>query len=141
MTRVIPEIVSQHAEEAAFLWGQRAAAVRAPHYTLTDLARLEERLEAHLDGLRVNGEAGWELAKVADGPGGVFAAAVLAVEGSQEERVSFVLEKGAATPAAARGLVSALGWLPYERAQGVIRRASASDRLPLKRVGIAAAAA
>src|SRR5216684_1183404 len=127
MSQVIPEIVSQHAEEAAFLWLQRANAVHAPHYLLKDLVRLDDRVEAHLDGLRVNGDAGWELAKAADGSGGVFAAAVLAVESGKEDRVGFVLEKGVATPAASRGLVSGLGWLPYQRAKEVIQKLSVSD--------------
>jgi len=43
---IIEDIVSQHAEEAAFLWLLRDNAVRAPHYNLKDLADLEERVEA-----------------------------------------------------------------------------------------------
>src|SRR2546430_15909749 len=54
----ITEIVEQHAEEAAILWAQRDKAVLAPNYSLKDLARLDERVEAHLDGLRVAGESG-----------------------------------------------------------------------------------
>src|SRR5690242_4412825 len=45
-------VVGRHADEASFLWLLRDGAVRAPHYTLRDLARLDERVEAHLDGLR-----------------------------------------------------------------------------------------
>jgi hypothetical protein len=48
---VIESIVEQHAEEAAFLWLLRDAAVRAPHYSLKDLADIDERVEAHIDGL------------------------------------------------------------------------------------------
>jgi len=42
---IIEDIVSQHAEEAAFLWLLRDGAVRAPHYNLKDLADLEERVD------------------------------------------------------------------------------------------------
>jgi hypothetical protein len=35
---IIPSVVMQHAEEAAFLWLLRDAAVSAPHYSLADLA-------------------------------------------------------------------------------------------------------
>ena len=52
------DVVAQHAEEAAFLWIMRNEAVRAPHYTLKDLAKLDERVEAHLDGLRVADNSG-----------------------------------------------------------------------------------
>ena len=61
MNQIIPEIVTQHAEEAAFLWLLRDGAVRVPHYQLPDLAKLDGRVEAHLDGLRVNGDPGWEI--------------------------------------------------------------------------------
>ena len=40
---VITKIVSQHAEEAAFLWLLRSNAIRQPHYALKDLAKLDDR--------------------------------------------------------------------------------------------------
>ena len=78
---ILTEIVSQHAEEAAFLWLLRSNATRQPHYALKDLAKLDDRVEAHLDGLRVAGEGGWDLCKAALGNeenGEVFAASVMA---------------------------------------------------------------
>ncbi|HEY5911072.1 MAG TPA: hypothetical protein VJA21_10760, partial [Verrucomicrobiae bacterium] len=83
-------VVEQHAEEAAFLWTQRDRAVAAPNYRLKDLARLDERVEAHLDGLRIAGQFGWQLCQKAlqePGPGEVFAAAVLAFGGVDSERI------------------------------------------------------
>jgi len=74
---IITDIVSQYADEAAFLWLLHSNAIYQPHYGLKDLARLDERAEAHLDGLRVAGEPGWELCKAAledGGAGEVFAA-------------------------------------------------------------------
>lgn len=41
---VIPTIISQHAEEAAFLWILRKTAVRAPHYLPRELAKLDDRV-------------------------------------------------------------------------------------------------
>ena len=58
---IIEAIVDQHAEEAAFLWLLRDAAVRAPHYDLSDLFSLDDRVEAHIDGLRIAGDPGWEV--------------------------------------------------------------------------------
>ena len=47
MTKPIPAVVEQHAEEAAFLWILREGAVHAPHYALKDLRKLDLRVEAH----------------------------------------------------------------------------------------------
>jgi hypothetical protein len=49
-------IIEREAEDAAFLWIWRANYVRAPNVRLIDLVRLDERLDAHVDALRVSGE-------------------------------------------------------------------------------------
>jgi len=54
---VVEEIIEKHAEDTAYLWLQRDAAVREPHYSLADLARLDNRVEANIDGLRIAGDA------------------------------------------------------------------------------------
>ena len=48
-------IVSIHAQEAASLCETRTAQLRLPHVNLDALARLDERLVAHIDGLSVAG--------------------------------------------------------------------------------------
>jgi uncharacterized protein (TIGR02270 family) len=141
---VIESIVSRHAEEAAFLWLLRGRAVRAPHYSLAQLAELDERVEAHLDGLRVAGDFGWGLCRAGleEGlPGDLFAAAVLAFESGADDRINLVLEKGPTAPRRVQAVVSALGWVPYERARGVIDRLAGAGPVPLRYAGIAAAAA
>ena len=60
----IPHIIDQHAEEAAFLWLLRSNAVSAPHYDLDDLSGLDERVEAHIDGLRIAGDMLGRFAKL-----------------------------------------------------------------------------
>ncbi len=110
------EVVSQHAEETAFLWALRRRAVGEPHYSLEDLAALDERVDAHLDGLRVAGEVGWRFchANLANhGPGEVFALAVLAFGAGDRDRMLEALQIGCSSPATLPGLVSALGWLDY----------------------------
>jgi len=54
----IRDIVEEHLDEAAFLWTQRLAAVDSAASTVDEVAEgPEERLLAHLDGLRVGGAA------------------------------------------------------------------------------------
>src|SRR5690242_20160228 len=106
---IIAEIVSQHAEEAAFLWLLRSNAIYQPHYALKDLAKLDDRVEAHLDGLRIAGEEGWELCKAELGykqDGEVFAASVMAFESGIESRIQAVLNVVEQTPALSKGLIS-----------------------------------
>jgi hypothetical protein len=59
-TQVLSEVVSNHAEGTPFLWEVRSGAIYAPHFSLLDLARLDLRVEAHIDGLRVAGQDGVE---------------------------------------------------------------------------------
>lgn len=141
--RIIPEIVAQHAQDAPFLWLLRARAVNAPHYNVKDLARLDDRVEAHLDGLRIAGEPGWELCRKElswKEAGEVFMAAVLAIGNGDESQLYPVLSVAAKDPLLARGLVSALGWVDYQQAERHIRNLCASDASALRRVGVAAAA-
>jgi uncharacterized protein (TIGR02270 family) len=140
---IIEDIVTQHAEEAAFLWLLRDIAVYAPHYSLADLSELDDRVEAHLDGLRIAGDAGWEISKEALSireVGEVFAAAVLAFESGDETRIQEVLKVGSAAPELSRGIVSALGWLPYQKAEKHIKKLLTAESPNLRRIGIAACA-
>ena len=63
---ILPEIVRQHAEMAAFLWTVYDRALLFPdEYPEMDearIARFIERFEAHLDGLRVAGPEGQRIA-------------------------------------------------------------------------------
>lgn len=138
-------VIEQHAEEAAFLWLLRRQAARAPHYRLTDLAELDGRVEAHLDGLRIAGAAGWDacrrnLAEHGE-PGELFAAAALAFDGGDARRAALVLDAASASPALERAAVSALGWLPYERARPAIERLLAAEAAVARRIGLGASAA
>ncbi|MBI5718677.1 MAG: hypothetical protein HZC37_13420 [Burkholderiales bacterium] len=51
--RYIPALLARHAEDLAFLWGQRRAALGSRLYRLRELNELGERIEAHLQGLLV----------------------------------------------------------------------------------------
>lgn len=55
------DILEEHLEEAGFLYLQRRSALEDDAYDPDDLAALEERLLAHIDGLVVAGAEAWEL--------------------------------------------------------------------------------
>lgn len=113
-TPVIKPIIEQHAEEAAFLWLLRDAAVHEPHYSLKALAHLDERVEAHIDGLRIAGVDGWQICAAAlalEEPGELFVAAVLAFESDDGARIEEVIHAGMSSKKRWRALVSATGWL------------------------------
>lgn len=71
----IPRVLLQHAEDAASLWLIRRHAVSAPHFNLARLTQLDYRIEAHLEGLRLAGDAAWQICEEAlelGGAGEVF---------------------------------------------------------------------
>lgn len=139
----LKELYEEYAEEASFLYEQRQAAVRSPDYTLEELLELDERIEAHIDGLRIGGDAGWQIVKeqlALEEAGEVFTGAVLAFESADEQRISEVLEVATQSAELARGAISALGWLSYEQAQPHIQRLIESDEPMRQRIGIASVA-
>jgi uncharacterized protein (TIGR02270 family) len=140
---VIPAAIEQHAEEAAFLWSLRDTAALAPHYSLSELSHLDDRVDAHIDGLRIAGEAGGEICKEAlseDDTGAIFAAALLSFESCDENRIQTVIDAASVSVELSRGLISALGWLPYTEAERHIVRLLNSSSSALRRITIAASA-
>lgn len=50
---VVLHVLTQHAEEAAFCWLRRQEALWRPSYRCSHQQRLDQLLDAHLEGLRV----------------------------------------------------------------------------------------
>jgi len=102
---------------------------------------LDDRVEARIDGLRVAEEAGWELCREAlnhQEAGEGFAAGVLALESGDKAKVDVVLEAAVGPPELASGVVSAFGWVPFERTASVSSSLLAGSSPSLRRIGIAA---
>ena len=139
------EICEEHAQQAAFLWLLRDNAARDTAYDLAELAELDDRVEAHLDGLRLAGDAGWEacVALLADPEGGeVFGAAVIAVDRWDLRGVARVLDTFNDAPDLARGFVAALGWTPFDRVRRLLPGLLAGRSPPsLQWLGISACVA
>ena len=105
---------------------------------------MDNRIEAHIDGLRVAGEAGWALllmqAERHKEAGEVFAVGVLALESRDCARIKAVLAIAEAESEAARGFVSALGWVGPEVLKGTGRELLEAEGAFRRRLGIAACA-
>ncbi len=139
MSAVVPHILYQHFEDASFLWMQRERAVRSPQYNLTKLARLDERLDAHLDGLVEAGDAAWQVADElgTEEPGAVFRDSFLAFHGGDRGRIGAALDAGAAEEEFARAITAALARLPFERVSAVLDALAGASDTARRRIGLA----
>lgn len=136
---IIADIVEQHAEEAAFNWLLRDSALSEPHYSLADIAHLDDRVEANIDGLRIAGDAGWEICREAMGieePGEIFTAGVLAFESQVSERMDVMLDAVEEDVELQRALCSALGWIEFHQSAAPAKNILDADPAFLKRIGL-----
>lgn len=118
---IIPAVVSQHLEDVAALRGTRSVLLRSPHVELHRLARLDERLNAHIDGMRVAGDEGYRMAQCElERPwlGALFALAVLAVERGDTAQLHKLLSLAEALPETPRALASAMGFVSAPALRG-----------------------
>jgi len=102
---IVRSVIQQHADDAAILHATRSVLVRAGHAKLHHLLRFDNRLEAHLDGLRVAGRYAWrmcESALEAPSPSILFVGTVRAVEDGGQERLHRLFAIAAAIRARGR---------------------------------------
>lgn len=134
-------VLAQHGEDCAVLRNTRRVLVRAPNVRLRHLRRLDERLAAHLDGLRVAGADGLALALQAleqPGAGETFAAGVLLLEAGDDKRLRNLLALAQSLPEAWRGFVSAIGWVSAPLLRERVRDWLHAQDAFARRLGIAA---
>ena len=142
MSLILDDVIEEHAEEAAFLWQQRNAAVHAPDYDIEEITEADERVEAHLDGLRIGGESSWETSKDLgwELAGEYFAAMSIAIRLSRYDFVEEVLAAAEGDGEATRGIVSALGWVEPRQLNGLVKSLLLSDSPYRRMIGIGACA-
>jgi uncharacterized protein (TIGR02270 family) len=140
---IVPAILQQHVDDAAWLASSRMKLTRAPHPRLERILQFDRRLLAHLDGLTLAGEAGVALRETAlESPsaGAVFAVSVSALEHRDASRLDRSIALAQAVPSVREGLSSAFGWVERSRLQGTVADLLA-DRDGFRRgLGIAACA-
>lgn len=109
----VPAVVELHAGDASFLWGIRRKAVKSQKYRLRDLARADERVEAHLEGLEVAGADGWAMLMEdleLGLRGAIFAGGVWTMRLGDEGRFGAVLDSARSDRSSLDALVSGFGW-------------------------------
>lgn len=112
--RIVPDVVRQHAEQAAFFWAQRDTLMGDDPPDLDVVSGVDRRLEANLDGLRIAGPAAWPfiVAAYEDFPekGELFLYGWMAIEQNDGRRVAEAVEFSRQSEDDARGLIGALAW-------------------------------
>lgn len=147
---ILLDIVEEHLEEADFLWSHRQSALVDRHSTLHRLAEVEERLLAHLDGVVLSGEAGWELLSpklTEEETGETFAAGWVALASGRSQCVDTLLAAvSTAKGPVLAGIRQAFYHAPGQHvvplltrllsADGAAQRAVAIDALSFRRAAI-----
>ncbi|MER9300051.1 HEAT repeat domain-containing protein [Mesorhizobium sp. M0621] len=125
LRRIVPDVVRQHAEQAAFFWAQRDTLMEDDPPDLHVVAGIDRRLEANLDGLRIAGPAAWPfiVAAYEDFPekGELFLFTWMAIEQADKERISQAVEFGKVSNDNVRGSVGALAWHSPETIRPLVR--------------------
>jgi len=139
--RAYADIYQEYAENTAFLWLLRSNAVTDPSYNADDIAELEQRIDAQLNGLMTSMEISWpvcEEALIYEEAGEVFTAAVIAFRSNDIEKIKIAVSAGLLDDDTFKGLVSAMGWLPDSIVQLWISKFFSSKDLDHKYLALAA---
>jgi uncharacterized protein (TIGR02270 family) len=109
------DISEQFVVDASFLWLLRTNSVNQPHYYLEDLAKLEQRIDANLDGLMCNFELAWEICLSEldfEQAGEAFTAAIIAFRSRDVNKIKKVIDHAFCNNETFKGVISAMAWLP-----------------------------
>ena len=137
-------VLEEHVTDAAFLWHLRERAIRAPHYKLSQLALLDGRVIAHLEGLRAAGAGGIDQARFALrelDASTLFVMAYLAFRSHDRQTIRDVMAIALSDAALLDAAVGALAWQPLEALEETMSALSRSGRPEYRRMALAAYAA
>lgn len=139
----IPAMVDQHAEDAAFLWSRRRREINGPLLDEIDIGRIDQRLDANLEGLFASGEVAWASAsaRFSDYPEApeLFVMACLALHWGLEKPIAEVIESASALgETGIKGISGAIARTPREKLRPFVAKWLGSRETMLKCVGLAA---
>jgi len=138
--KLFSRITEQHVDDATFLWLLRSLAVTQPQHTCASIKKLEHRINNHLKGLVVTPKVAWELAWQAaefQEGGEAFILAMLAFSSENRQKTETAINFGMENPATFNGLLSALGWLPFDKIYAWLKHWLSSQNLAHRHLAIA----
>ncbi len=134
------EVYEQYITDASFLWVLRSIGLNQPHYSQSDIAELETRIEANLDGLMTSLDLSWEIClealEVAQA-GEIFTVAVVAFRSRDVEKIKTAVLAGIENEETNKGLISALAWLPEKTLDNWLHKFLSSKQMEHKYLAIA----
>ena len=139
-TEAFKDVYEQYVTDASFLWVLRSIGLNQPHYSCADIADLEKRIDANLDGLMNSLDIAWDICLEAlsfEQPGEVFTAAIVAFRSRDVEKIKTVVSVGLSNEATIKGLTSAMGWLPDNLVHSWVQKFLSSKDLIHKYLSVA----
>ena len=122
--RSLDVVLSQHMTEAMSLEVSRRSLVKAPHASVFDLRRLDERLESHLDGLLTAGPRAnrySDAALATRSKEAAFVAFVIALRRGDFAGIQAINQAVEELRNECAALTSAFEWVGRHRLQGIVR--------------------
>lgn len=138
--KLFSHITEQHVDDATFLWLLRSLAMTRSQHTCASIKKLEYQINNHLKGLAVTPKLAWELAwKAAECQEGgeAFILAMLAFSSGNSRKTEAAIDVGMENPATFGGLLSALGWLPFDKIYAWLQHWLSSQNLAHRHLAIA----
>lgn len=119
-----PLWLAQHVDEITALFESRALLLRTSAHRLADLQILDERMDAHLDGVRISGAQKWPILLQAldePSPALIYLATIMAVEARDTHRLQQLLALAETLPELRSALLQALTWIAPDFTQPLVQ--------------------
>lgn len=140
---IITAVLSQHLEDAAYLWSHRSNNLWSPFFYRHDILRLDFKLDANLEGIRISGPQSIGLASINlarwQSPAESFVLSYAIAHTMLEDPLQALEKQLEKTPELANGAAAALLWSSPTRIQGLIDRWIFSNIAALRQAAIPAA--
>jgi uncharacterized protein (TIGR02270 family) len=133
---IVPAVLQQHADDAVALAEAREALVTSADATLEHLQRADQRLVAHLYGLKLAGNHGTVFCNALlerPSSGALFTVTARALEQKDDSKIEELIALVRTVPEPLEGLLAAFGWVQRSGLRGTVAKLL-GDRDPFRRM-------